>query len=96
MRIYRCKILYFGEWTNEEPPDYPRDYHEPEEFVQQGTGDEALESAFRQCHAEGRDMEPGDVVGLDDGRLFRCEASGWTDIGKMWTARVRSNRERTR
>jgi hypothetical protein len=47
-----------------------------------------------QCHAAGKDMELGDVVGLDDGTLGRCEAKGWTDIGKMWTARVQKGRER--
>jgi len=41
-------------------------------------------------------MEVGDVVGLDDGTLWRCEVEGWMDIGKMWTARVQNNRERAR
>ncbi len=55
-----------------------------------------MQHAFYQCHAVGRDMEVGDVVGLDDGSLHRCEAEEWTDIGKMWTARVQNNRERVR
>jgi hypothetical protein len=62
--------------------------------VQQGAGEEALQRAFHQCHIDGRDMEVGDVVGLDDGSLHRCEASGWTDIGKMWTARVQQGQQR--
>jgi hypothetical protein len=41
-------------------------------------------------------MEVGNVVGLDDGSLHRCEASGWTDIGKLWTARLQKDRERLR
>jgi len=60
------------------------------------TGKEALEHAFEQCHAGGRDMRPGDVVGLDDGPLWRCEVEGWSDIGKLWTARVQNSRERAR
>ena len=63
-------------------------------MAQQGIGEEALQHAFYQCHAEGRDMEVGDVIGLDDGSLHRCEASGWTDIGKMWTARVQQGQQR--
>jgi hypothetical protein len=96
MRIYRCKIFYISGLANEPTPCWPQDYHEPEEMVQQGTGEESLQHAFHQCHAMGRDMEVGDVVGLDDGSLHRCEASGWTDIGKLWTARVQNNQERVR
>jgi hypothetical protein len=96
MRIYRTKIFYFSGLANEPTPRWPQDYHEPVEMVQQGTGEEALQHAFHQCHAAGRDMEVGDVVGLDDGSLHRCEASGWTDIGKMWTVRVQQDRERVR
>jgi L-ascorbate metabolism protein UlaG (beta-lactamase superfamily) len=70
-------------------------------MVQQGTGKEALEYAFRQCHAAGKDMNPGDVIGLDDGTVHRCEAEGWSDkgwsdIGKMWTTRVQKDQERLR
>jgi hypothetical protein len=96
MRIYRCKILYLSGLLDEPAPSWPQDYAEPEEMIQQGTGKEALQSAFRQCHAAGRDMEVGDVVGLDDGTLWRCEVEGWTDIGKMWTTRVQKDRERVR
>jgi hypothetical protein len=96
MRLYRCRVFYFSNLVNEPTPRWPQDYAEPEEMVQQGTGKEALEAAFRQCHAAGRDMEVGDVVGLDDGSLHRCEASGWTDIGKLWTARVQKDQERLR
>jgi hypothetical protein len=81
---------------DEPAPSWPQDYDLPEELVQRGTGHEALESAFRQCHATGHDMETGDVVGLDDGSLWRCEVEGWTDIGKLWTARVQNSRERAR
>jgi hypothetical protein len=38
-------------------------------------------------------MNPGDAVGLDDGTLWRCEVEGWTDIGKLWVARVQKSRE---
>jgi hypothetical protein len=95
MRLYRTKVFYFSGLANEPgPPQWPQDYHEPEELVQQGTGQEALDNAFRQCHAMGRDMEVGDVVGLDDGSLHRCEASGWIDIGKLWTVRVQQGQQR--
>jgi hypothetical protein len=86
MRIYRCKLQYLSNLLDEPPPSWPQDYAEPENMVQQETGKEALEHAFRQCH----------VVGLDDGSLWRCEVEGWTDIGKMWTARVQNSRERVR
>lgn len=81
---------------DEPVPRWPQDYEPAEEMDQAGTGKEALEHAFRQCHAAGRDMEPGDMVGLDDGTLWRCEVEGWTDIGKMLTARVQKDRERVR
>jgi hypothetical protein len=55
---------------------------------QQGIGQEALDNAFRQCHEASRDMKVGDVVALDSGLLYRCEASGWTDMGKQWAARI--------
>jgi hypothetical protein len=96
MRIYRCKLQYLSNLLDEPPPSWPQDYAEPENMVQQETGKEALEHAFRQCHVVGRDMGVGDVVGLDDGSLWRCEVEGWTDIGKMWTARVQNSRERVR
>ena len=97
MRIYRTKVFYFSGLANEPGlPRWPQDYREPEEMAQQGTGEEALQNAFRQCHVEGRDMEVGDVVGLDDGTLHRCEVEGWSDIGKMWTARVQQGQERVR
>ena len=96
MRICRCKISYFSGLANAPVPRWPQDYAEPFDMVQQGTGTEALQAAFRQCHAAGRDMEVGDVVGLDDGTLHRCEMSGWTDIGKQWTARVQQDRELVR
>ena len=96
MRIYHCKQFYFSGLMDEPVPCWPQDYHEPAEMVQQGTGEEALQHAFHQCHMDGRDMDVGDVVGLDDGTLWRCEVEGWTDIGKMWTARVQQDRERVR
>ena len=96
MRIYRCTQPYFSGLADEPAPGWPRDYTEPEEIVQQGTGNAALEHAFTQCHAAGRDMQPGDVVGLDDGTLWRCEMSGWSDIGKIWTARVQKGADNKR
>jgi hypothetical protein len=96
MRIYRCKLQYLSGLLDEPAPSWPHDYESPEDMVQQGTGKEALQDAFRQCHAAGRDMQVGDVVGLDDGSLHRCEASGWSDIGKTWTARVQQDQERVR
>ena len=47
MRIYRCKVFYISGLTNEPTPRWPQDYAEPEEMVQQETGKEALEAAFR-------------------------------------------------
>jgi hypothetical protein len=96
MRIYRCKLQYLSGLMDEPAPRWSQDYREPEDMVQQRTGEEALDNAFRQCHPASRNMEVGDVVGLDDGSLHRWEASGWTDIGKMWTARVQKDRERVR
>jgi hypothetical protein len=95
MRIYRCKQPYFSGLADEPAPRWPQDYAEPQELVQQGTGEEALAHAFRQCHAMGRDMNPSDVVGLDDGSLHRCEFSGWTELPeKQWTARVQRGQQR--
>ena len=82
MKLYRTKVFWFSGLVDEAEPRYPQDYHEPVDMKQQGTGEEALQNAFSQCHDDGRDMEVGDVVGLDDGSLHRCEASGWTDIGQ--------------
>jgi hypothetical protein len=96
MRIYRCKLPYLSGLMDELAPCWPQDYEAAEDMDQAGTGKEALEAAFRQCHAAGRDMDPGDVVGLDDGTLWRCEAEGWSDIGKQWVARVQNSRERER
>jgi hypothetical protein len=96
MRIYRCKLRYLRGLLDEPQPRWPQDYHEPEDMVQQGTGEEALQHAFHQCHVAGRDMEVGDVVGLDSGELFRCEASGWTDIGKTWESRMQKGQQRKR
>ena len=94
MRIYRTKVFYISNPAGEPTPRWPQDYHDPEEMVQQGMGQEALDNAFRECHLACRDMEVGDVVGLDDGTLHRCEASGWSDIGKTWEARVQKGQER--
>ena len=96
MRIYRCKLQYLSGLVDEPMPHWPQDYEAVEDMDQAGTGKEALEHAFRQCYAAGKDMEPGDVVGLDDGTLHRFEVEGWTDIGKFWTARVQKSRERVR
>jgi hypothetical protein len=96
MRIYRCKTFYASGLADEPAPRWPQDYAEPRELVQQGTGEEALDYAFRQCHAAGRGMNPGDVVGLDSGELWRCEMSGWTDIGKTWTARIQQGQGRAK
>jgi hypothetical protein len=97
MRIYRCKLQYLSGLMDEPAPRWPQDYESPEEMYQaQLTGKEALEWAFDLCHAEGRDMNPGDVVGLDDGTLWRCEVEGWKDIGKTWEARVQKGQERKR
>ena len=94
MKLYRCKQFYASSLMNEPTPNWPQDYHEPEEMVQQGIGEEALQHAFLQCHLDGHDMNVGDVVGLDSGELFRCEMSGWSDIGKTWTARVQQSHGR--
>ena len=97
MRIYRCKTQYLSGLRSEPIACWPRDYAEPEGMHQARlTGKEALEWALDLYHAERRDMEVGDVVGLDDRILWRCEPEGRTDLGKMWTARVQNNRERAR
>jgi hypothetical protein len=72
MKIYRCKQPWFSGLANEPEPRWPRDYDEPEEMVQHGTGKEALANAFSQSYYAGRGLNMGDVVGLDEGR--RC----WT------------------
>jgi hypothetical protein len=98
MRIYRCKRPWFSGLANEPAPDWPQDYHEPEEMDQAGlTGWEALDHAFSQSHYAGRGMNVGDVVGLEDGSLHRCEMEGWTELPeRQWTARGQNNRERKR
>jgi hypothetical protein len=94
VRIYRCKTFYASGLANEPEPVYPWDYSEPEEMSQRGAGVEALEHAFHQCHVDGRDMNVGDVVGLSDGGLWRCEMSGWTELPKkLWAARVQKNQQ---
>jgi hypothetical protein len=93
MRIYRCKQFYMSGLADEPVPHWPRDYELVWEIDQMGTGKEALEAAFEKSQGA---MNPGDVVGLDDGTLWRCEVDSWTDIGKMWTARVQNSRERVR
>jgi hypothetical protein len=47
MRIYRCQLHYLSGLMDELAPRWPQDYAEPEEMVQQETGKEALEAAFR-------------------------------------------------
>jgi hypothetical protein len=96
MKLYRCKTFYASGLMDEPAPHWPQDYDFMGEMSQQGEGNEALEHAFGQCHAEGKDMKPGDVVGLDDGSLHRCEASGWTDIGKTWQARIQHGQGRAK
>ena len=81
---------------DEAAPRWSQDYEAAEDMDQVGTGKEALKAAFRQCHAMGRVMEPGDVVGLDDGELWQCEVEGWTDIRTLWVARVENSRKRER
>jgi hypothetical protein len=89
MKLYRCKTFYVSGLANESTPRWPRDYAEPEEMAQQGEGEEALAHAFSQSHYAGRGMRVGDVVGLDDGTLHRCEMSGWKALSeKQWTARI--------
>ena len=96
MKIYHCKLPYLCGLMDEPAPRWPQDYEATVEMDHAGTGKEALEHAYRQCHAAGREMEPGDVVGLDDGTLWRCEVEGWSDIGKLWMARVQKDWERAR
>jgi hypothetical protein len=88
MKLYRTKLPYFGGFAGEQIPRWPQDYEEPEEIEQRGAGQEALDNAFAESHYAGNGIRLGDVVGLDSGGLFRCEMSGWTDIGKMWTAKI--------
>jgi hypothetical protein len=96
MRIYRSKVLYLSNLLGEETPSYPQDYHEPEEIAQRGEGEEALDNAFHDCHRTGSGMNVGDVLALNSGQLFRCEASGWTEIGKTWEARVQQGQGRAK
>jgi hypothetical protein len=63
---------------------------------QRGEGEEALGHAFLDCHLMGRDMEVGDIVALNDGSMHRCEASGWTDVGRLWTATIQQGQQRRR
>jgi hypothetical protein len=102
MRIYYCKEPYLSGLAGEPMPHWPRDYNLVAEMHQAGlTGREALERAFDKAQSHNaawtaRSMRPGDVVGLDDGHLYRCEMDGWSDIGQMWVARVQNSRERVR
>jgi|SRR5688500_4498549 hypothetical protein len=90
MHIYRCKQPYLSGLMAEPAPHWLRDYELVGELDQVGTGKEALEAAFEKSQGA---MNPGDAVGLDDGTLWRCEVEGWTDIGKLWVARVQKSRE---
>jgi hypothetical protein len=96
MKLYRTKVFWFSGLLDEAEPRYPQDYYEPEEMEQRGEGEEALAHAFHDCHIAGRDMEVGDIVALDNGSMHRCEASGWTDIGKTWEARVQKGQGRAK
>jgi hypothetical protein len=97
MKIYHCELPYLSGLMGEPAPHWPQDYKPAEDMDRAGLpGKEALEWAFEQRHAAGRDMKPGDVVGLDDGTLWRCEMAGWLDIGKLCTARAQNGRERAR
>ena len=97
MKLYRTKPPWFGGFAGEQTPQWPQDYEEPEEIEQRGTGNEALDNAFSQSHYAGRGIRLGDVVGLDDRSLHRCELSGWTELPeKMWTVRVQRGQGRAK
>jgi hypothetical protein len=100
MRIYYTKYPYFGGFANEPTPRWPQDYDLVAEMAQ-GTLPplEALEqtfAAFNTPETLPRRMHPGDVVALDDGKLYRCEMTGWEHIGTLWAAKIQRESERHR
>jgi len=109
MRIYYCREPYNEWTDVPEPNwprDYDLVAEVNQDEL---VGNEALEKAFRktQNHDENwtrnegvkafqpecRSMYPGDVVSLDDGELYRCEASGWSHIATLWAAKVRRSHQ---
>jgi hypothetical protein len=96
-RIYDCKQPYFSGLAGEPVPHWPQDYDLAGEVTQgelQGKAD--LEHAFAQA-LNGRKLRVGDVVALEDGRLYRCEMDGWSGVGRWRSAkRGRARAERMR
>ena len=63
-----------------------------EEMSQRGDGIEALEDAFYRCAG---DFKPGDVIGLDDGTLWRNEGEGWKQLPQIhWPTRMKQQQKR--
>jgi hypothetical protein len=109
MRIYYCKELYnewTDEPVPNWPRDYDLVAEIDQCGL---VGHEALEKAFSKTQNHGgdwtrnegvkafqpecRSLYPGDVVALDDGELYRCEASGWSHIATLWAAKVRRGQQ---
>jgi hypothetical protein len=77
MKIYHCELPYLSGLMGEPAPHWPQDYKPAEDMDRARLpGKEALEWAFEQRHAAGRDMKPGDVVGLETGP---CGGAKWQD-----------------
>jgi hypothetical protein len=44
---------------------------------------------------EGQDFKPGDVIGLDDGTLWRNEGTGWKQLPQIhWPTRMKQQQKR--
>jgi len=77
MKVYSCVKFYASRFKDEPEPRWPVDYDFQEKMSQRGDGIEALEDAFYRCVG---DIKPGDVIGLDDGTLWRNDFGGWKQL----------------
>ena len=93
MKVYSCVKFYASAFKDEPEPRWPVDYDFQEEMSQRGDGIEALEDAFYRCVG---DIKPGDVIGLDDGTLWRVDFGGrWKQLPQIhWPTRMKQQQKR--
>ena len=90
MKVYACVKFYPSRLKDEPEPRWPVDDDFQEEMSQRGDGIEALEDAFYRCVG---DFKPGDVIGLDDGTLWRNEGTGWKQLPQIhWPTRMKQQK----
>ena len=93
MKVYSCVKFYASRFKDEPEPRWPVDYDFQEEMSQRGDGIDALEDAFSRCVG---DIKPGDVIGLDDGTLWRNDFGGrWKQLPQIhWPTRMKQQQKR--